>query len=109
MPRSFAARVSLILSAVAIIAVLATLAWHQFTPGGSSGPAAAIGGPFTLVDQDGQTVTDESLRGQYLLIYFGYSRRNSHLGKGLIEVHEDEAHDLAPHVPGIDDPDHRHA
>lgn len=73
MPRSFAARVSLILSAVAIIAVLATLAWHQFTPGGSSGPAAAIGGPFTLVDQDGQTVTDESLRGQYLLIYFGYT------------------------------------
>jgi APA family basic amino acid/polyamine antiporter len=42
------------------------------------------------------------------LVYFGYSRRNSHLGKGLIEVHEDEAHDLRPHVPGIDDPDHRH-
>ncbi|HUE79998.1 MAG TPA: amino acid permease [Sphingomicrobium sp.] len=42
------------------------------------------------------------------LIYFGYSRRRSHLGLGRIEVHEDEAHDLAPHVPGIDDPDHRH-
>lgn len=42
------------------------------------------------------------------LIYFGYSRRHSHLGQGRIEVHEDEAHDLAPHVPGIDDPDHRH-
>ncbi len=43
------------------------------------------------------------------VVYFGYSRRNSHLGRGMIEVHEDEAHDLAPHVPGIDDPDHRHA
>ena len=43
------------------------------------------------------------------VVYFGYSRRNSHLGKGRVEVHEDEAHDLAPHVPGIDDPDHRHA
>ena len=43
------------------------------------------------------------------LVYFGYSRRNSHLGRGLVEVHEDEAHDLAPHVPGIDDPDHKHA
>ena len=43
------------------------------------------------------------------VIYFLYSRRNSHLGQGRIEVHEDEAHDLAPHVPGIDDPDHKHA
>ena len=43
------------------------------------------------------------------LVYFGYSRRHSHLGQGRVEVHEDEAHDLAPHVPGIDDPDHRHA
>ena len=43
-----------------------------------------------------------------LVIYFGYSRRRSHLGKGIVEVHEDEAHDLKPHVPGIDDPDHAH-
>lgn len=25
-----------------------------------------------------------------LLVYFGYSRRNSHLGRGVVEVHEDE-------------------
>ncbi|MBA2635250.1 MAG: hypothetical protein H0U83_00930 [Sphingomonas sp.] len=43
-----------------------------------------------------------------LLVYFGYSRSHSHLGQGRIEVHEDEAHDLEPHVPGIDDPDHKH-
>jgi APA family basic amino acid/polyamine antiporter len=43
-----------------------------------------------------------------LIIYFGYSRRHSHLGQGRVEVHEDEAHDLAPHVPGINDPDHAH-
>ena len=42
------------------------------------------------------------------VVYFGYSRSRSHLGKGIIEVHEDEAHDLAPHIPGIDDPDHKH-
>ena len=42
------------------------------------------------------------------LVYFGYSRSHSHLGQGRVEVHEGEAHDLAPHVPGIDDPDHRH-
>ena len=40
-----------------------------------------------------------------LLVYFGYSRRNSHLGQGRVEVHEDEIDDIAPHIPGIDDPD----
>ena len=41
------------------------------------------------------------------VIYFGYSRRNSHLGQGRVEVHEGEVEALEPHVPGIDDPDHR--
>ena len=38
------------------------------------------------------------------LIYFGYSRRNSHLGQGRDEVHETELDSLSPHVPGIDVP-----
>ena len=41
------------------------------------------------------------------LIYFGYSRRNSHLGQGRIEVHETEIHDINPGIPGIDD-EHPH-
>ena len=32
-----------------------------------------IGGPFTLVDQDGRTVTEKNWPGQYLLVYFGYT------------------------------------
>jgi len=32
-----------------------------------------IGGPFTLVDGAGRTVTDRDLRGRYLLVYFGYT------------------------------------
>lgn len=32
-----------------------------------------IGGPFTLVDQDGKTVTDRDFRGRLMLIYFGYT------------------------------------
>jgi protein SCO1/2 len=35
--------------------------------------AAAIGGPFTLVDQDGRTVTDADFRGRAMLVYFGYT------------------------------------
>ena len=38
------------------------------------------------------------------LIYFGYSYRNSHLGRGIIEVHETEIHDIEPPIPGVDDP-----
>ena len=39
------------------------------TPGG----AAAVGGPFTLVDQDGATRTDRDFRDRLMLIYFGYT------------------------------------
>jgi protein SCO1/2 len=34
---------------------------------------ASIGGPFTLVATDGRTVTDQTYRGKWLLIYFGYT------------------------------------
>lgn len=38
---------------------------------GSQG--TGIGGPFTLVDQDGREVTDGTFRGRLLLIHFGYT------------------------------------
>jgi protein SCO1/2 len=34
---------------------------------------AQIGGPFELVNQDGETVTDETYRGKAMLIYFGFT------------------------------------
>jgi len=33
----------------------------------------SIGGPFTLVDQTGKTVSDADYRGKLMLIYFGYT------------------------------------
>ena len=40
--------------------------------GGGPGPSA-IGGPFTLTDQDGKTITAQDLKGKPLLVFFGYT------------------------------------
>jgi len=38
----------------------------------SSG-SIAVGGPFTLTDQNGRRVSSSDFRGRYMLVYFGYS------------------------------------
>ncbi len=35
--------------------------------------AAAIGGPFRLIDQDGKVVTDQDMRGKPFLVFFGFT------------------------------------
>ena len=39
----------------------------------SQGGTAAVGGPFTLVAQDGKPVTEQALKGQPSLVFFGYT------------------------------------
>ena len=39
----------------------------------SAASSAAIGGPFTLTDTSGKIVTDQTYRGKWMLIYFGYT------------------------------------
>ncbi|NIY74915.1 SCO family protein [Thalassospira sp. HF15] len=39
----------------------------------NSSGAASIGGPFELVNQDGETVTQDDFKGKYMLAYFGYT------------------------------------
>jgi len=34
---------------------------------------AAIGGPYTLTDQNGRTVRDSDFKGKWQIVYFGYS------------------------------------
>lgn len=36
-------------------------------------PALHIGGPFTLTNQNGETVTDQTYRGKYMLVFFGFT------------------------------------
>jgi protein SCO1/2 len=67
--------VAVALLIVMAVGVLAIRQW--FAPLGEDRPgdvaAVRIGGPFTLVDHHGRTVTDADFRGRYMLIYFGYT------------------------------------
>ncbi len=36
-------------------------------------PGIAIGGPFSLVDETGYRVTDQTFRGRFMLVYFGFT------------------------------------
>ena len=45
--------------------------WLSSSNGGNN--PIGIGGPFTLQDGNGKTVTDKDFRGKYMLVYFGYT------------------------------------
>ena len=55
-------------------AVALCIAYAVSFRGLSAGPvAAAIGGPFTLTDDNGATVTEKTLAGKPYAMYFGYT------------------------------------
>ena len=63
------------LGAFALFALMglgAFTAWTSDFRPGSSG-RDGIGGPFALIAADGTVVTDRAFRGQWLLVYFGYT------------------------------------
>jgi protein SCO1/2 len=69
-------RRNLIATVVVVLAVLVAAGaavWITDRIAGPRGASASIGGAFTLVDQDGRTVTDRDLKGKWLLVYFGYT------------------------------------
>lgn len=68
----------------------------------SSG-GASIGGPFELVNQDGETVTQEDFAGKYMLTYFGYTfcpdvcpTELQVMGTALDLMPEDIANEITP-------------
>lgn len=64
-----------ILAALAVLLVIGVAVGSRVMvwSGGEHASGSAIGGPFTLVNGDGQTVTDADFRGRWALIYFGYT------------------------------------
>jgi protein SCO1/2 len=65
-------RISLIASAVllAILAGVAALSLGLFKPHDAP---ALVGGPFSLVDQDGAPVSETILKGKWSAVFFGYT------------------------------------
>ncbi|KAB1072986.1 SCO family protein [Methylobacterium planeticum] len=49
------------------------LALATFDPAARASDAVTVGGPFTLKAPDGTTVTEQTYRGKWLLVYFGYT------------------------------------
>lgn len=75
--RTTSSRLPLILLAVAVLVAGGLLLLRG---AGQGGPAlegnlsgAAVGGPFSLVDETGRRVTDETFAGQWRLMYFGFT------------------------------------
>jgi protein SCO1/2 len=59
-----------------VLPMLLGLALAACSPGKAEEPplaGATIGGPFTLLNQDGQQVTDRSFQGKYRIVYFGFA------------------------------------
>jgi protein SCO1 len=62
----------LILLALALAVGAALLLLRPSAPQGNL-TGATVGGPFTLTDETGRTVTSESFKGQWRLMYFGFT------------------------------------
>jgi protein SCO1 len=59
---------------VLVAGVLLALAFRDQAKGVAGSPlAAAIGGKFNLVDQNGKPFTDADLKGKWQLVFFGYT------------------------------------
>jgi protein SCO1/2 len=57
-----------------VAGLLIGLAFRDQAKGVAGGPlAAAIGGKFSLVDQNGKPFTDSDLKGKWQLVFFGYT------------------------------------
>jgi protein SCO1/2 len=104
-PSNLARSLPLLLLALALAAAAFLLLRPAPTPQGNLA-GSAVGGPFTLTDETGRTVTSESFAGKWRLMYFGFTycpdicpTDTAKLAAGLKlfeEKHPDQAARLQP-------------
>ena len=74
-----ASRIVFYLGAAVVLVIVGLAGRMVLSPGTASVSVtsdvslATVGGPFTLVDHGGKTVTDADFRGRFMLIYFGFT------------------------------------
>lgn len=112
-------RVYAVSAAAVVIALMAGVAWFGFFRGGDdkyagcrqsavAGGTGAIGGPFTLVDQTGRTVTDADVITVPSLIYFGYTfcpdvcPLDNARNVEAVDILEEMGHEVTPVFISID-------
>lgn len=66
-------RIPIIVSILALVFVAVLAGRHYWTMIEDDRGTAAVGGPFTLVDHTGRTMTEANFRGRLMLVYFGYT------------------------------------
>jgi protein SCO1/2 len=80
----------IILALAAFLVGLALFLSAALLLGGRNGPTAvaAIGGPFSLTDQNGQTFTQENMKGKPHLVFFGFTHCPDVCPTALFEMSE---------------------
>jgi protein SCO1/2 len=79
-----------------VLVVIGAAGWFAYQA--NQPREVAIGGPFSLVDQDGRAFTDSDLRGKPTLLYFGYTFCPDVCPTSLLQM-ENAAEDLGADGP----------
>ena len=69
------------------LALVSVAAWLTFSGPGAP-PPSSIGAPFRLTGSDGKSVSDADLRGQPVVMFFGYTHCPDVCPTTLFEVSE---------------------
>ncbi len=77
---------SAFLAGLVVFLMVFLFATGQFRSGAPAG--SAIGGPFKLTDQDGRPITDQDMKGEPLLVFFGYTHCPDICPTTLFEISE---------------------
>jgi len=70
---SEAVRRGLYIFIAALAVIVGGVLYEQLWLGGAENAAPAVGGPFSLIDQNGAPRRDTDFRGKVMLVYFGYT------------------------------------